>query len=638
MQAWWDQQWNARPAAPAPKPAPIPPPLTPSRAASLLSALRSTHSALLARLPHLPPLGPRTRRGLGLVALLSSTLLAWAALEYWAVHRRSRGLRHRAQRATLDLEELIALLYAIAPEHLGGCLTNASIRAVERSTSKETVTLFATGGWKFQQHSLTGLPLRDTAAAGASSSDPEERLRYWLATTVGKGTTLNGSLGFLLAMMALEAEDVGGEGAPLKLTFRGRRIKQVGMCSGALYTSIAALHRTAEARNRSAGSTAAALPSAGASALPNCLSCHPVHRIEVVCELGTVSPPLLRGFQRRHWGYTPDVRSEQLGEVCEFGTTAVLDYWRATGSLPTPASPQFENVLWEKREMSVPQGKDHWVWIDVESEESAAEARRAGEAAAAGVTGGRAAQAAASSAAAAASPLRSTSRLHIDTSIFFARGLSAGFRDDAVAPDSSGTGVWASVRAGWTSVSRKLAALSPFSSSSAASPSSAIPAPLFPLSILPRPMLLPDSMVLDSRGLGSRIHTSATGAREVIAHVQSTVLINSDAANPTHTQMRGVLLEALALCGLKNRLLTHKISMHAPKRKLKHAATAQQTHQQHASSYTTSASDSSAASSGATPDSSSSPPSDDDADAVDEDDGAITVDTDAHRHNVEQLD
>lgn len=587
-----------------------------------------------------------------MVAVLSSGFLAWTAFEYWRLHRRSRGLRHRAQAATRDLEDLISLLYALAPEHLGGCLTNATIRAVERSgPAHDVVTIFASGGWRFQPHSLTGLPMRCEYPTAPTEDSADQRLRYWIASTLGKGTTLNGSLGFLLAMLALEAEKSGGEGAPLGISFRGRRITQVGMCSGTLYTSVASLQRSAaEARARSPASASAA----ASAALPNCVACASVNRIEVVCELGTVSPPLLRAFQRRHWGYTPDPRSEQLGEVCEFGTQAVLDHWRSSGCLPVQGTEQFENVFWERRDVSVQtmQGKDHWVWIEVESEESAAAALKAGAAAAARCKG-RAAQDAAAAAASAASPILATSRLHIDTSIFFARGLSAGFRDDdaaaaaaaQAAAASGGRGVWESVCAGWKLVSRKLAALSPFSSSDSASSAAAtVPAPLLPLSSLPRAMLLPDSLVLDSRGLGSRINVSASGARAVIAHIQSAVLINSEGANPTHTQMRSVLLEALALCGLKNRLLTHKISMQPTinKRKTKHrAAATQQQHQQRsehsaASSY---ASESSATSSGCTSATPESHQSDDETDAAeDDDDGAIAVDTDAHRHNVEQLD
>lgn len=462
-------------------------------------------------------------------AVAAGVWLGWQGVQWTLQNARSRRLR-RAARDCDDLEELAALLYSIAPVHLGGFLTNATVQAVERASTEVgteahgRVLLFASGGWRYTRHSLGALPLDMSYPADGSR---DERALFWLAVSLGKGTVLNGAMAFVLSMMMLQAEKEGREEG-MQVRYRGRRIRNVGLCTGELYHNVAALQRGAEA------------------ASPAAPSVHPITRLDLVCEIGTLSAERVQQFQQMHWGQTPDPRSPQLADVTDFNTSAVLDYWRAHAALPDAQTPGFDSVLWEKRSVKPPAGKDTWLWIEVDAE---------GQDGAGGVE-----------------------RIHVDLGVHFAKGLSAGFLEDraaekknggaatadtAGAPVSAAAAAWSSLRGAFSALQLRLSSLLPASVSSAlfapSAAAAATPAPLFPFSSLPRPMLLPHRLVSDSRGVASRINESADGARDTIAMLQRLVLINSDAANTTHTQLRATLLDALQLCGLKNRWLVHRI-------------------------------------------------------------------------------
>ncbi len=471
--------------------------------------------------------------------------VAWIAFEgtQWALVRsRSKRLRREARQCT-DLEDLAALLYSIAPSHLGGFLTNATIQAIERIPADEAandsrILLFASGGWRFTPHSLAAVPLAVPFPDSSSSAD--ERLKWWLAVTLGKGMVLNGALAFLVANMMLRAER---EGEDMPLQFRGRRIVNVGFSTGALYQNIAPLQASAAA----ASAAAATSPAASAAAIPGGLPCPAISRLELACEIGTLSASRVEAYRASHYGMPPDPRSEELSQCADMGTSRVLSFWRAHSTLPDASTEGFDAVLWEKRAVNPPPGRDGWMWIEV--------ANARGDA-------------------------FPTEKIHIDMGIYFARGICAGFQQDrrgnaaveyASAEDahalsskpSAVSSAWSSLCSGLSRLQLRLSSLLP-SSLSSNLPGRTLTSATSPLPLpsLPRPFLLPDSIVSSSsrNSLAARINDSATGARDTIALLQKLVLINaSEGPNTTHAQLRSLLLEALQLRGLRNRWLTQKI-------------------------------------------------------------------------------
>jgi len=503
----------------------------------------------------------------------------WLAAEgaQWALLRARQAQRRRRAKQVTELEELVALLYSLAPAHLGGFLTNATVQAVERAAPPgmgaasqadvERVLIFASGGWRHTPHSLSAVPSAvpfpgaALGAEGADAAEQDRRLLWWLSVSLGKGTVLNGSLAFLLASVLLRQEK---EDTPEHLCLRhqGRRIVNVGFVTGALYNNITPLQGAAAMAAAASASSQAGASTVAASALPSSsLRSHvPITRLELVCEIGVMNPGRAMRFAKENWGMLPDPRSEALALVADMGTSRVLEFWRRNGRLPDlsraeeaavfgsmqahESHPQQPRVLWEKRAVTPPSGKDAWVVVELE-------------------------------------PLRpggTPERIHLDMGIFFAKGISAGWQEDRFRERERSSGksssTWGQLRRSLARMSRRLcsflpAALRPGSSLRSSS------SPL-PLSSLPRPLMLPDAVVHSSSrssGLGSRVAESSfatseaagegcSGPRATIALLQKLVLINSsEGPNAVHAQMRSLLLEALDLTGLKNRYLTVRIPL-----------------------------------------------------------------------------
>jgi hypothetical protein len=518
---------------------------------------------------HLRALTPRP---VGWLLAAGALWVAFEAAQWGLLRARIAALRRRARQCT-ELEDLAALLYSIAPAHLGGFLTNATVQAVERvgdagssSSDGSGVLIFASGGWRFTPHSLAAVPSAVPFPAEGSSGD-EQRLLWWLSITLGKGTVLNGSLAFLIASLLMRQEK---EQTPeqLCLRHRGRRITNVGLTSGALYNNLTPLQGAAAAAAAASSSAAAGASTTAASAcLPPSLVRRftPVTRLDLVCEIGTLVPARVVAFARANWGMTPDPRSEALAEVADMGTSAVLAFWRRHRRLPqtsssssstassaaAAASPDEvemfgQRVLWEKRAITPPSGKDCWLFVELEPLHPGGEPER----------------------------------MHVDLSLHFARGISAGWQEDREQDASTTTQLTArSPRSTWNNLCRTVSrwsrrvlsrlptALRPVHLSSSS--------PL-PTASLPRPLLLPDSLVHSSSvrsGLNARVVESSVGPRETLALLQKLVLINSEGPNAVHAQMRALLLEALDLCQLRNKYLTVKIPpAPAPKPKRRTAA------------------------------------------------------------------
>jgi hypothetical protein len=456
------------------------------------------------------------------LACAGALWVSWEAAQ-WAVSRAKLArLRRRASNCN-DIEELANVLYSIAPAHLGGFLTNAKVQAVERagqgsgsaranngSSISNNILLFATGGWRFTPHSLSAVPLLAPYRSAAASVDA--RSLWWLPVTLGKSMVLNGALAFIVSSRLMLAE----KDEQQTLFYKGRKVVDVGFNVGSLYNSLSPLQRSSN--NSSAASS---------SGLSSSLSVTPIDRIDLVCEIGTLSQSRLQEYQSRHWGGSPDHRGEELEQVADFGTTRVYDHWLRTRVLPSAASPGFEEVLWEKRAVNPPQGREGWLYIDVE-----------------GLT----------------DDISERERIHLDLAAHFAKGISAGFGDQRRAVESAESfsavvSVWSKLCSSLSQLSMRLSPWLPSSLGPALSSTS----PLGPSSSLPLPVLLSDSLIHGRDGLNSRVTESAQGARDVIQLLQRKVLINSEAPNTTHAQLRSLLLEALQLMGMRNRYVAHKL-------------------------------------------------------------------------------
>ena len=66
---------------------------------------------------------------------------------------------------------------------------------------------------------------------------------------------------------------------------------------------------------------------------------------------------------------------------------------------------------------------------------------------------------------------------------------------------------------------------------------------------------------LEQKEYASRISSKVSGARTVIRHVQDAVLINNEASNATHSQMRALLMKALKAQGLPTKYVAHRIEV-----------------------------------------------------------------------------
>lgn len=320
--------------------------------------LRTGETIYAASQPLLPGWVRLVGAGLGSVA---ACWLALQASAFATADIRRRRLERAADECK-DIVDRSALLYALSEASLGGFMTNASILATARDTADPSrVLFFATGGWTFAPHTLAGVPLypRPDAPIGvvgllrrlcgldrADADSAESRARWWTALTLGKSTTLNGALAFTIATQLLEQERSGSAASTrTPMTLRGKRITNVGLCTGSMYPNLAHLNQTS----------------------PPLTS-----RLDLACEIGTLQESLVAAFQQSanpfgFGGGAPDLNSPDLAAVCAFGSTAVLDSYDRTGRMPAPDA--LPGVVWDTKTIQLPQESQRWSWVEVEGGE-----------------------------------------------------------------------------------------------------------------------------------------------------------------------------------------------------------------------------------------------------------------------------
>lgn len=270
----------------------------------------------------------------------------------------------------LATADLFSLWYLLMEKDCGGCLSNAEITAALKL--KEKIYLFASGG----RSSMNSAQRMYSLSHHLSSQ--EEKDLYWLAITLSKSMTMNGSLAFYLAILLLEAQvnntnrqsngtNKDAPFTPLNLLYRGEPITNIGLCTGTFSKKQA---------------------------------------VRVVCESGEVSPDRLKTFKENNHGHTPNIDDIQLSplltvDVEENKNTQcrqVLNYFLKHAELPSlsssalPIDQQTQRalekqgrhpreiecegkehewkagtVLWDTKDVILPNGDDTWFFIETAS-------------------------------------------------------------------------------------------------------------------------------------------------------------------------------------------------------------------------------------------------------------------------------
>jgi len=554
------------------------------------SSSRFSFNPLTGELHYLPPRASLPARVWhGLVGLPWWVRLLVAGGSVWVIIECSRFVRWRIERNRLrqrmreanEVDDLAALVYALAQRKSGGFMTNAHVTAVESDPSDSSkLFVFASGGWAGTPHSLTGLPMYPYPLSATDTSQvadvSQQRNRWWRACAFGRSRILNGSLAFILAMKLLEQEsDIASKSNTSNkrrpLLYRGRRVVNVGLCNGSLYNNVhylpkLAAHAASERKQRKPSSSAASFTSSTSASSFSSSSDSSLlpSRLELICELGAINHARLAEYQQQHWGYSPDPLSHELPLVADMSTRRILDWFHShTQRLPTKTLSELDGVIWERRMVPPPREQECWLWIEVETQVFDPNHTRSKR------------------------PSVKTERIHIDLANYFSKGIDAGYRDldGETGPSDSGDGkdkngfvatltsswerLCSTVNRSWTSFVLRLppsiaTALTPTSSSTSSSThsfsfTSTPDTALAPLSSMPFSLTLSDTFVTGSRALNARINDSASSPRDVIAMLQRQVLINSQPPNPTHTQLRSILLESLRIAGNKTKYLVHRI-------------------------------------------------------------------------------